>query len=145
MVDNLSRFIEAQNSCYEEVLRELALGKKMTHWIWYIFPQLRGLGFSESSIYFGLDGLCEAKLYWSNPILKSRYEECLVLLLRGANKVVDVMGKVDSKKLKSSITLFLEVDSNSDLLKEAIKVLYYRKLDAKTLGILGINKPLFIH
>ena len=73
MTYNLNRFIETQHECYTEVLKELRAGKKRTHWIWYIFPQQKGLGSSYNSQYYGLDGIEEARAYLSNSILGNRF------------------------------------------------------------------------
>lgn len=134
--NSLERFISAQNTCYEQVVFELGQGKKTSHWIWYVFPQLAGLGFSEYSVYYGIKGLSEAKAYWAHPVLRERYEECLHLVL-GANKLVEqVFGKTDAQKLQSSITLFLEVEPESPLLNDALEQLYFGERDMRTVGLL---------
>ena len=130
---SLERFMTAQNSCYEQVIGELSIGKKTSHWIWYIFPQIAGLGFSEYSIYFGIHNLKEAKAYWSNELLRSRYEQCLQLIIDSNKNPSDVLGEIDAKKLQSSITLFLEVDENSEILNNALEILYFGCRDERTL------------
>ena len=137
---SLERFMTAQNSCYEQVIGELSIGKKTSHWIWYIFPQIAGLGFSEYSIYFGINNLKEAKAYWSNELLRSRYEQCLQLILDSSKSSVDILGSIDAKKLQSSITLFLEVDGNSEILNNALEILYFGCRDRATENILGKKK-----
>jgi|APCry1669189241_1035207.scaffolds.fasta_scaffold35015_2 uncharacterized protein (DUF1810 family) len=132
----LQRFIEAQDKCYKEVVKELSLGRKTTHWIWYIFPQVYGLGFSQRSRYYGIHGLDEAKAYWANALLRDRYIELLDLLLSTEDRPENILGVVDAKKLQSSITLFLEVDPSSDLLNAALEKLFFGKLDNKTIEIL---------
>lgn len=134
---SLERFIEAQNTCYEEVIHELKQGLKTSHWIWYIFPQVVGLGFSEYSVYYGIKGLLEAKAYWDNDLLRSRYEECLQLIMDSHKTPEDVLGVIDAKKLQSSLTLFLQVDEDSEILNAAMKNLYAQKLDIKTIAILS--------
>ena len=133
----LSRFITAQEQCYEQVIAELGAGKKTSHWIWYVFPQIFGLGFSEYSKYYGIKGFAEADAYWSHPLLKARYEECLGLILNAQKSAEDILGHVDAQKLQSSITLFLEVDKTSELLPMAIEELYFGKKDSQTLLILA--------
>ena len=133
----LSRFITAQEQCYEQVIAELGAGKKTSHWIWYVFPQIFGLGFSEYSKYYGIKGFAEADAYWCHPLLKARYEECLGLILNAQKGVEDILGHVDAQKLQSSITLFLEVDKTSELLLMAIEALYFGKKDSQTLLILA--------
>lgn len=132
----LSRFLAAQDKCYKEVTAELGRGKKTSHWIWYIFPQIFGLGFSEYSKYYGIKGFAEADAYWRHPLLKARYEECLNLILNSQKSAEDVLGHIDAKKLQSSITLFLEIDKNSELLRTALESLYMGKKDQHTLTIL---------
>jgi len=137
---SLQRFIEAQNKCYEEAIKELSLGKKTTHWIWYIFPQVYGLGFSQFSKYYGVHGLSEAKAYWDNALLRERYIECLDLIINTGDSPENILGVVDAKKLHSSITLFLETDSNSDLLNAALERLFFGELDGKTLQLLKADE-----
>lgn len=132
----LQRFIEAQDKCYERVIKELSQGKKTTHWIWYIFPQVFGLGFSDYSKYYGIHGLVEAKSYWSNSLLRARYLECLELVIDAGDIPEAILGFVDAKKLQSSITLFLEVDPCSEFLINALDSLYFGELDSKTIEIL---------
>lgn len=134
--DSLERFISAQNTSYEQVVFELGQGKKTSHWIWYIFPQIAGLGSSEYSSYYGIKGLSEAKAYWANPLLKERYEECVQLMLNVSKPVEQVLGYTDAQKLQSSITLFLEVDPDSLLLNDALEQLYFGERDMKTLELL---------
>ncbi|MDP3122392.1 DUF1810 domain-containing protein [Polynucleobacter sp.] len=138
--DSLERFVLAQNTCFEEVIKELGSGRKTSHWIWYVFPQIVGLGFSEYSTYYGIKDLKEAKAYWANPLLKDRYEEVLKLVLQ-ANKTAEaVLGQTDANKLQSSITLFLEADPNSALLNEALEQLYFGKPDLRTLELLNSRR-----
>lgn len=133
----LSRFLAAQDKCYEEVTSELGRGKKTSHWMWYIFPQIFGLGFSEYSKYYGIKGFAEADAYWCHPLLKARYEECLGLILNTQKSAEDILDHVDAQKLQSSITLFLEVDKTSELLLMAMEELYFGKKDSQTLLILA--------
>ena len=133
---SLQRFIEAQDKCYEQVIKELSEGRKTSHWIWYIFPQVYGLGFSQYSKYYGIDGISEARSYWSNALLRKRYIECLGLVLAAGDGPEIILGIVDAKKLQSSITLFLEVDPNSNFLQTALQKLFFGELDNKTIEIL---------
>ena len=134
---SLERFIDAQNTCYEEIIQELGRGLKTSHWIWYIFPQVVGLGFSEYSVYYGIKGLLEAKAYWDNDLLRARYEECLQLIMDSHKRPEEVLGVIDAKKLQSSLTLFLQVDGESETLNAALKNLYAKKLDMNTIAILS--------
>lgn len=112
---NLQRFVDAQESCYNQVLAELKNGRKCSHWIWYIFPQQKGLGRSYYSEFYGLDGSDEAKAYLEHPLLGARLKECCRLLMShiGKKAVEDIMGsRIDVLKLKTSMTLFDTVSSN---------------------------------
>jgi len=134
--DSLERFIDSQDHCYAQVTKELSQGRKATHWIWYIFPQVYGLGLSNYSKHFGIHGLSEARAYWSHPILRARYEECLNLVLNTKMRPEIVLGDLDAKKLQSSITLFLEVDPDSELLHLALRCLYSGEVDSRTIALL---------
>lgn len=134
--NSLQRFIDAQNTCYEEVIKELSQGRKTSHWIWYIFPQVYGLGFSQFAKYYGIHGLSEAKAYWSNTLLRKRYLECLDLILKAGGAVENILGFVDAKKLQSSVTLFSETDPESEPLNVALEKLFFGERDIKTIEIL---------
>lgn len=104
---NLSRFIEAQLYSYDNALRELQRGKKTSHWMWYIFPQLRGLGRSYYSNFYGLSGKDEAISYLEHPILSERLKNvCDAILGLDTSDARSVFGGIDSHKLRSSMTLF---------------------------------------
>ena len=133
---SLERFVLAQNTCFDDVLEELRSGRKTSHWIWYVFPQIAGLGFSEYSAYYGIRSLEEAKAYWAHPLLKARYEEALQLVLQSKKTAAGILGQIDAKKLKSSITLFLEVDPNSLKLSKTLDQLYFGERDLQTLDLL---------
>lgn len=103
----LQRFIEAQNDSYDQALKEIRNGRKLTHWIWYIFPQIKGLGFSYNSEYYGIASLQEAKDYLENELLRKRLFEITESLLMYKGKDIEsIMGDIDALKLKSSMTLF---------------------------------------
>ena len=137
---SLERFVLAQNTCFDEVIKELSIGRKTSHWIWYVFPQIAGLGLSEYSTYYAIKDLGEAEAYWANPLLKDRYEEALQLVLQAKKTVEAVLGQTDANKLQSSITLFLEADPNSALLNEALERLYFGKPDLRTLELLNSRR-----
>lgn len=133
---NINRFIEAQDECYDDVKEELLNEKKLTHWMWFIFPQIKGLGYSSISVYYALDGIEETKLYLDNKILKDRmYELCNILLNTKSNDVIDIFGVVDSKKLCSSMTLFYSV-SKEDIFKKVLDKFFDSRLDNKTITLL---------
>lgn len=104
---NLNRFIEAQNRDYDTALAEIRAGKKASHWMWYIFPQLKGLGRSSTSEYYGLSGIKEAQVYLSDPILKARLIEITDAVIAHKDKSAEeIFGGIDAKKLRSCMTLF---------------------------------------
>ena len=105
---DLERFVEAQaGGTYEQALGELAVGAKQSHWMWFVFPQVAGLGRSKMSVRYALSGVDEAAAYWAHPVLGPRYEECCRALLDlGEVSMNEVLGDVDAQKLHSSLTLF---------------------------------------
>lgn len=110
----LQRFIEAQNDSYDQALKEIRNGRKLTHWIWYIFPQMKGLGFSYNSEYYGITSLQEAKDYLENELLRKRlFEITESLLMHKGKDIESIMGDIDAMKLKSSMTLFDAVQPGS--------------------------------
>ncbi len=110
---NLARFIEAQSYSYDNALRELRNGRKTSHWMWYIFPQLKGLGHSYNSNYYGLSGKDEAISYLENPILSERLRNvCSVIVGLDTSDARSVFGGIDSHKLRSSMTIFDLVSPN---------------------------------
>ena len=122
---DLDRFKKAQEEDYPYALQEIKAGRKRSHWIWYIFPQLKGLGFSSMSDYYGIDGRAEAQAYIADPLLRARLVEIseALLALESHNPTL-VMGYPDDLKLKSSMTLFLlaaECDSKYEKEAQAFK------------------------
>lgn len=110
----LQRFIEAQNDSYDQALKEIRNGRKLTHWIWYIFPQIKGLGFSYNSEYYGINSLQEARDYLENELLRKRlFEITESLLMHKGKDIESIMGDIDAMKLKSSMTLFDAVQPGS--------------------------------
>ena len=110
----LQRFIEAQNDSYDQALKEIIKGRKLTHWIWYIFPQMKGLGFSYNSEYYGITSLQEARDYLENELLRKRlFEITESLLMHKGKDIESIMGDIDALKLKSSMTLFDAVQPGS--------------------------------
>ena len=110
-MSNLNRFLQAQSYQYETALKEIQNGRKQGHWMWYIFPQLRGLGQSSMAWEYGIADLGEAKAYLAHPILGVRLLEiCNAALNTSSNNAVEVFGFPDNLKLKSSMTLFEAAD-----------------------------------
>lgn len=133
----LKRFLDAQDQMYEIALAEVKRGKKLSHWIWYIFPQVKGLGMSGSSLYYGIDDVEEAKAYLQHPVLGARLREITTayLSLTGVN-AQDVFGYLDAMKVRSCMTLFNEV-AEDDLFRNVLERYYNGLADEKTLAILG--------
>jgi len=133
---NLERFLSAQESIYETALRELQNGKKETHWMWYIFPQIVGLGHSEISKYYAIKDINEAKAYLDHYALKKRLEECLnaVLCCKTSNPV-RIFGEIDSLKFHSSLTLFSRATPDNELIQSALAK-FYGSTDYATENIL---------
>ena len=134
---SLERFVDAQERMYDIALAEVKSGKKLSHWIWYIFPQLKGLGESNNSRYYGIDDIDEAKAYLNHPILGTRLREITSVFLDSVGKnVQDVFGYLDAMKVRSCMTLFNEV-SDDDLFRKVLERYYSGLADEKTLAILG--------
>ncbi|MFV8324890.1 DUF1810 domain-containing protein [Flavobacterium sp. ZS1P14] len=139
MTDNkeLIRFLEAQNQVYLKALSEIKNGKKTTHWMWYIFPQIKGLGSSETAQYYGIKDLNEATAYLQHPILGKHLVEISeeVLNLNGKT-AAEIFGTPDDMKLRSSMTLFANV-KNADPVFQQVLVKYFNGLpDNLTLQLL---------
>jgi uncharacterized protein (DUF1810 family) len=134
---HLQRFVEAQASCYAQVRSELAAGKKRTHWMWFIFPQLEGLGSSPMAQRFAISGLEEAKAYLSHPVLGDRLRDCTSLVNAVSGRSVeDIFGYPDDLKFHSSVTLFAQVDPENAIFNEALKKYFNGLPDKSTLDSL---------
>lgn len=136
----ISRFIKTHQSDYQRALSEIKNGKKVSHWIWYISPQIKGLRRSSMSEYYGIRDLDEAKAYLADPILRKHLIEiCDVLLSLDTNDATEVMGRPDDRKLKSSMTLFDTATESLDVFQKVLDKYYHGKKDYRTLKILGIK------
>jgi len=134
---DLQRFLRAQNRDYETALSEIRSGHKYSHWIWYIFPQIAGLGHSSTSKYYAIRGLGEAKAYMGEPILRERLIHISEALLNlDSNDAEDVMGWPDDLKLRSSMTLFLLVAPEEPVFQKVLDKFWAGEPDQKTLEIL---------
>lgn len=132
--------MKAHQSDYQRALTEIKNGKKVSHWMWYIFPQLKGLGCSFTSEYYGIQDLDEAKAYLADPILgRHLIEICNALLSLDTNDATEVMGRPDDRKLKSSMTLFDAATESSDVFRLVLEKYYNGKKDYRTLEMLGIK------
>ena len=136
---NLDRFVLAQRNIYSQALSEIVGGHKTSHWMWFIFPQVRGLGQSYESRLYGIVSLDEARAYLSHDILGHRLGECLSALLQYEKRsALEIFGPIDEMKLRSSLTLF-KTASNEPIFDEALERYFCGKLDGRTLEILGLT------
>ncbi|HEY0758931.1 MAG TPA: DUF1810 domain-containing protein [Acidisarcina sp.] len=133
---NLQRFVDAQSEVYESVRRELGRGRKTGHWMWFIFPQIRGLGSSATAQHFAIASVDEARAYLAHEVLGPRLLECTRLIagLEGPTSV-DIFGEVDSQKLRSSLTLFAAaaVGEDKKVFKMALARYFAGRADRLTL------------
>jgi uncharacterized protein (DUF1810 family) len=136
-MENLDRFLKAQEEDYETALSEIRSGHKRSHWIWYIFPQLKGLGFSSTSEYYGINGLSEAKSYMEDKILRTRLIEISeALLTLESSDAENVMGYPDNLKLMSSMTLFAEAAPEEKVFQRVLDKFFGGKKDQRTLKLI---------
>ena len=133
----LSRFISAQDSVYDRVLEELKSGRKRSHWMWYIFPQVDGLGYSATSKHYAIKSMEEARAYLKHPVLGSRLLECAdaVLAIEGRS-ASDILGYPDDLKLQSSMTLFASVASPDSVFVRVLDKYFQGERDVRTLQLL---------
>ena len=138
----LDRFTEAQDLHWYEVVEELAAGSKQTHWMWFIFPQLRGLGSSGLAHYFGLADPKEAAEYWDNDLLGDRLRSCIEILLGlpKGTRPEKVLGKIDAMKLRSCMTIFANVSSEDERIVEVLARYFGSERCQLTLDIIN-NSP----
>jgi uncharacterized protein (DUF1810 family) len=135
---DLHRFTSAQEGVYDTALSELRSGRKRTHWIWFIFPQIDGLGHSSTSIYYAIKSIEEARQYLKHPVLGARLSECAKTVLAVEGRTVsDIFGYPDDMKLKSSMTLFASVAEDPDSVFVKVLEKYFRgERDDRTLQLL---------
>lgn len=133
---NLERFIKAQERDYKTALEEIKRGKKESHWIWYIFPQIKGLGNSETSQYYSIQNIDEAKDYWNNKYLRNNLVEiCNELLKLETSDILKVMGFPDNLKLCSCMTLFHLIAPEESVFKKVLNKYYDGNIDENTVRI----------
>jgi uncharacterized protein (DUF1810 family) len=133
---DLERFVAAQDSggSYQQALAELRAGRKRSHWIWYVFPQLKGLGMSPTSQHFGIDGLSEAKAYLAHPVLGPRLLECARTLLDlEESDPAAIFGSLDAMKVRSSMTLFARADPTQPVFAAVLDRYFGGESDSATL------------
>jgi len=135
---SLNRFVEAQEPVYGQVREELAAGRKESHWMWFVFPQLQSLGRSSTAQYFGLAGTDEALAYWRHPVLDPRLKECCELILQvDGRSAIEIFGSTDAMKLRSSMTLFAEAAPELTVFEAVLKKYCHGEKDAATQALLG--------
>lgn len=134
----LDRFLEAQDRCYRDVLGELRLGQKTTHWIWFIFPQVAGLGSSAMSQRFAIASLDDARAYLAHPVLGARLRECAGLVLASSGRSAEeIFGSIDAMKLRSCMTLFSRAAPEEHLFRDVLARYYDGVEDAATIALLN--------
>jgi len=139
--DNLERFLVAQESSFDTALREIRQGKKRTHWMWYVFPQVAGLGFSQTSKVYAIRDGAEAKRYLDHPVLRERLVTISrALLEQTTNSANQVLGNPDDVKLQSCMTLFAAVPGTDPVFQQVLDKYFSGMPDQKTLDILADNK-----
>lgn len=125
---DLDRFVMKQQDVYDDVLEELRRGRKTSHWIWFIFPQVAGLGHSAMSRQFAIDSLDEARAYLAHPVLGARLRECAEILLATRGRTAEeILGSIDAMKLRSSMTLFHRAAPDEPVFAQVLDR-YYRGL-----------------
>ena len=136
---DLQRFVDAQARVYERVLRELHAGRKESHWMWFVFPQIAGLGRSATSAFFAIASFDEARAYLAHPILGPRLKECARLVLEVEGRTArQVFGPVDETKFRSSMTLFMKAAPDEPLFADCLQKFFGGEADPATLEILGL-------
>ena len=134
---HLARFIDAQRNDYSQAVAELRAGRKRSHWIWFIFPQLKGLGRSPTSEHFGVASLDEARAYLAHPILGPRLEECTRLVNQIEGSSIDqIFGFPDNLKFRSSMTLFSHAAPNNAIFSAALDKYFAGEPDPRTIELL---------
>ena len=135
--DPLQRFVFAQAPVFDDVCDELAAGRKTTHWIWFIFPQLRELGRSATARFYGITSRDEALAYWQHPVLGPRLKQCAELVLQVSGKTAhDIFGTPDELKLRSCMTLFAAVAGEEPVFTRVLERFYGGRPDERTLALL---------
>ncbi len=132
---NLQRFVDAQAPVYDEVRRELRAGRKESHWMWFVFPQIAGLGQSPTSIRFAIASLEEARAYLAHPILGPRLRECAKLAVEVEGRTArEIFGPVDEMKFRSSMTLFAQAARDEDVFQRCVDKYFAGSHDPATLA-----------
>ena len=135
--ESLERFVHAQERIYAQALAELVAGEKRGHWMWFVLPQIRGLGRSDMAWEYGIADRAEAEAYLRHPILGPRLVECVKAMLRHSNqRAADILGGVDALKFRSCLTLFAEVAQDEPCFRAGLAAFYEGEVDELTLRLL---------
>ena len=130
---DLDRFVQAQAGMHDAAVRELRAGRKTGHWIWYELPQVAGLGQSPMSVRYAISGLDEARAYLAHPVLGPRLVECCeALLVHAGRDPADILGSIDARKVRSSMTLFHRADPNAAIFRGVLDAFYGGTPDQRT-------------
>jgi uncharacterized protein (DUF1810 family) len=135
-MSDLNRFLNAQQRDYETALTEIKAGRKRSHWMWYIFPQIEGLGYSDMAKRYAINDLAEATDYLAHPVLGRRLKEISTALLNlPSHQATEVMGSPDDLKLRSSMTLFALVEGNDSVFNKVLKKFFDGHKDPATMQL----------
>jgi len=135
---NLERFLNAQEGSYSVALSELAAGKKKSHWIWWVFPQIKGLGLSSTSETYGLTGLAEARAYLAHSLLNQRLKEAInAMVSHKSSSAASILGELDAFKFRSCLTLFSIADPSEKLFIDALNQFFNGEQDSRTIELLA--------
>ena len=138
---DLHRFVEAQERTYAQAIDELSDGRKTSHWMWFVFPQLRGLGESPMAMRYALASLDEARAYLADPVLGPRLQHCVRLALRIEGRSAnDIFGSPDDLKFRSCLTLFAQAAPEPSIFDEALRKYFDGVPDSRTLQLLGAHR-----
>jgi uncharacterized protein (DUF1810 family) len=136
-VFNLNRFLEAQETKYNDALSEIKNGRKLTHWMWYIFPQIAGLGFTDFNVLYAIQNKEEATQYLNHPVLRKRLIEISKAVVEIEGKTaLEIFGKPDERKLKSSMTLFSIINHPNPIFQHVLDKYYKGMKDENTLKLI---------
>lgn len=139
---DLQRFVHAQETVYTQALAELCDGRKRTHWMWFIFPQIDGLGHSATTKHYAIKSRAEARQYLAHPVLGARVTECAetILKIKGRSAYA-IFGSPDDMKLKSSMTLFATVADSGAVFEQVLTMYFQGQRDTRTLSLLAQHTP----
>ncbi len=135
---DLERFVAAQDAVMAAVREELRAGRKRTHWMWFVFPQLRALGRSGTALHYGIASLAEARAYLAHPALGPRLRDCTALVCAAQGRTIhEIFGSPDDMKFRSCMTLFAAADPAAPLFTEALRIFFDGQPDPLTVDLLA--------